>query len=150
MDYTLDSIDKRIIEILQANARTPVKDIAAEVFLSSPAVSNRIEKMEKAGIITGYHARINYQLFDYHIKAFINLEVEPYQKKEFYPFIEAIPNVTECNCVTGDYAMLIEVAFQTTVQLDHFINELQHFGRTKTQIVFSTSVEHRDVPIQQA
>ncbi len=148
MDYTLDSIDKRIIEILQANARTPVKDIAAEVFLSSPAVSNRIEKMEKAGIITGYHARINYQLFDYHIKAFINLEVEPYQKKEFYPFIEAIPNVTECNCVTGDYAMLIEVAFQTTVQLDHFINELQHFGRTKTQIVFSTSVEHRDVPIQ--
>ena len=148
MDYTLDSIDKKISEILQANARTPVKDIAAEVFLSSPAVSNRIEKMEKAGIITGYHAQINYRLFDYHIKAFINLEVEPYQKKEFYPFIQAIPNVIECNCVTGDYAMLIEVAFQSTVQLDHFINELQHFGRTKTQIVFSTSVEHRDVPIQ--
>ena len=104
--------------------------------------------MEKAGIITGYHAQINYRLFDYHIKAFINLEVEPYQKKEFYPFIQAIPNVIECNCVTGDYAMLIEVAFQSTVQLDHFINELQHFGRTKTQIVFSTSVEHRDVPIQ--
>lgn len=83
---------------------------AAEVFLSSPAVSNRIEKMEKAGIITGYHAQINYRLFDYHIKAFINLEVEPYQKKEFYPFIQAIPNVIECICVTGDYAMLIEVA----------------------------------------
>ena len=82
-----------------------------------------------------------------HIKAFINLEVEPYQKKEFYPFIQAIPNVIECNCVTGDYAMLIEVAFQTTIELDHFINELQHFGRTKTLIVFSTSVEHRDVPV---
>ena len=43
--------------------------------------------------------------------------------------------------------MLIEVAFQTTVELDHFINELQLFGRTKTLIVFSTSVEHRDVPL---
>ena len=139
MEHTLDSIDKKIIEILQANARTPIKDIASEVFLSSPAVSSRIEKMEKAGIISGYHAQINYLLFGYHIKAFINLEVEP--------FIQAIPNVIECNCVTGDYAMLIEVAFQTTIELDHFINELQHFGRTKTLIVFSTSVEHRDVPV---
>lgn len=147
MDYTPDTIDKKILELLQKNARIPVKDIAAEVFLSSPAVSSRIEKMEKAGIITGYHARINYLLFGYHIKAFINLEVEPPQKKKFYPYIEAIPNVIECNCVTGDYAMLIEVAFRSTVELDHFINELQHFGRTKTLIVFSTSVEHRDVPI---
>ena len=74
MEHTLDSIDKKIIEILQANARTPIKDIASEVFLSSPAVSSRIEKMEKAGIISGYHAQINYLLFGYHIKAFINLE----------------------------------------------------------------------------
>lgn len=147
MERELDSIDKKIIQILQKNARTPIKDIAKEVFLSSPAVSSRIERMEKAGVISGYRAQINYLLFGYHIKAFINLEVEPNQKKEFYPFISAIPNVMECNCVTGDYSMLIEVAFQTTVQLDHFINELQHFGRTKTLIVFSTCVEHRDAPV---
>ena len=121
--------------------------IAKEVFLSSPAVSARIERLEKRGILTGYHATVNPMLFGYHIKAFINLEVEPAQKKEFYPFIDRIPNVIECNCVTGDYAMLVEVMFQTTIQLDHFINELQHFGRTKTLIVFSTSVEHRDVPV---
>ena len=81
----------------------------------------------------------------YGIKAFINLSVEPYQKKEFYPFIQSIPNVIECNCVTGDYSMLIEVAYQSTVELDHFINVLQRFGHTKTLIVFSTSVEHRDI-----
>ncbi|CBL20466.1 hypothetical protein CK1_25270 [Ruminococcus sp. SR1/5] len=44
--------------------------------------------------------------------------------------------------------MLIEVAFRSTMELDHFINELQQFGRTKTQIVFSTSVEHRDLPVE--
>lgn len=147
LEHKLDAIDKSILRILQANARTPIKEIAKEVFLSSPAVSARIERLEKSGIITGYHAQINSMLFGYHIKAFINLEVEPNQKKEFYPFIQAIPNVIECNCVTGDYSMLIEVTFQTTIQLDHFINELQQFGRTKTLIVFSTSVEHRDVPI---
>lgn len=147
MEKTLDAIDKKIIDMLQKNARTPIKDIAKEVFLSSPAISTRIEKLEKSGIIIGYQAQINPFLFGYNIRAFINLEVEPCQKKEFYPFIQAIPNVIECNCVTGDYSMLIAVVFQTTVQLDHFINELQNFGRTKTQIVFSTSVEHRGIAI---
>ena len=148
MDIKLDAIDRKILKILQENARTPIKEIAKEVFLSSPAVSNRIEKLEHSGILTEYHAQMNTLLFGYNIKAFINLEVQPYQKEEFYPFIQSIPNVIECNCVTGEYAMLIEVVFQTTQQLDHFINELQHFGQTQTQIVFSTSVEHRQVPIQ--
>ena len=59
--------------------------------------------------------------------------------------IQSVPNVIECNCVTGDYSMLIEIAYQSTVELDHFINVLQRFGHTKTLIVFSTSVEHRDI-----
>ena len=147
MDHKLDNIDKKIIEMLQKNARVSIKDIAKEVFLSSPAVSARIEYLEKSGVISGYHAQVNPMFLGYHIKAFINLEVEPSQKKEFYPFIQAIPNVIECNCVTGDYSMLIEVAYRSTVELDHFINVLQQFGRTKTLIVFSTSVEHRDLPI---
>ena len=147
MEHKLDNIDKKIMEILQINARTPVKEIAKEVFLSSPAVSARIDHLEKSGVITGYHAQLNPEFLGYHIKAFINLEVEPFQKKEFYPFIQGIPNVIECNCVTGEYSMLIEVGFQSTVELDHFINVLQKFGRTKTLIVFSTSVEHRNLPV---
>ena len=144
----LDKVDKKIIQILQKNARTPLKEIAAQVFLSSPSVSARIEKLEHEGVITGYSAKVNPLYLNYHIKAFINLEVEPLQKPVFYPFIEKIQNVVECNCVTGDYSMLIETLFESTAQLDHFINELQQFVRTKTQIVFSTSVEQREVPIE--
>ena len=107
MDHKLDSIDKKIIEMLQKNARVSIKEMAKEVFLSSPAVSARIEYLEKSGIISGYHAQVNPMLLGYHIKAFINLEVDPSQKKEFYPFIQTIPNVIECNCVTCDYSMLI-------------------------------------------
>lgn len=147
MDHKLDSIDKKIIEMLQKNARVSIKEMAKEVFLSSPAVSARIEYLEKSGIISGYHAQVNPMLLGYHIKAFINLEVDPSQKKEFYPFIQTIPNVIECNCVTGDYSMLIEVVYRSTAELDHFINVLQQFGRTKTLLVFSTAVEHRDLPI---
>lgn len=141
----LDHIDIEILNILQENASTPIKEIAAKVFLSSPAVSARIERMERQGYILGYHAQVNPQALGYHIKAFISLEIEPVRKKEFYPYIKGCRNVIECNCVTGDYSMLLEVLFPDTVALDQFIGELQEYGRTRTLIVFSTSVEHRGI-----
>lgn len=145
--FQLDHIDKEILNILQEHARMPLKEIASKVYLSSPAVSARIERLIKEGYIENFQAQLNPFTLGYHIKAFINLEVEPIQKNEFYPFIQSIPNVIECNCVTGDYSMLISVLFKSTVELDKFINQLQTFGRTKTQIVFSTSVTHRGIQI---
>ena len=142
----MDNIDKKILCILQENARTPLKVIAEQVFLSSPAVSARIERLEASGMIMGYQAQLSAAQMGYQIKAFISLDVEPSQKPEFYPYIEGCPNVMECNCVTGDYSMLIKVGFRTTQELDHFINQLDRFGRTRTQIVFSTPVEHRGIP----
>ena len=64
MDIKLDAIDRKILKILQENARTPIKEIAKEVFLSSPAVSNRIEKLEHSGILTVYHAQMNAYYLD--------------------------------------------------------------------------------------
>ena len=142
----MDNIDRKILNILQENARTPLKMIAEQVFLSSPAVSARIERLEAAGLITGYQAQVSCAAMGYQIKAFIALAIEPSQKPEFYPYIESCPNVMECNCVTGDYSMLIKVCFHTTQELDHFIDQLGRFGRTRTQIVFSTPVEHRGIP----
>ena len=109
-------------------------------------MSARIEKMEKEGYITGYQAQVNPIALGYHIKALINLEVPPEEKSVFYPYIKECLNVVECNCVTGEYSMVLEVLFPSTVELDKFIGELQRFGRTKTLIVFSTSVEHRGIP----
>ena len=143
----MDNIDRKILTILQQNARTPLKVIAEQVFLSSPAVSARIERLEAAGYILGYQAQLSCAAMGYQIKAFINLEIEPSQKPEFYPYIEGCPNVMECDCVTGDYSMFIKVCFHTTQELDQFINQLHRFGRTGTQIVFSTPVEHRGIPV---
>lgn len=143
----LDHVDCEILNLLSKNGRMSVKDLANEVFLSSPAASARVERLEKEGYITGYHATLNPELLGFHIRAFINLEVEPNQKAEFYPYIRSCLNVIECNCVTGDYSMLLEVLFHSTTDLDAFIGELQKYGRTKTLIVFSTSVDHREVTI---
>lgn len=143
----LDEIDMQILNILQKEARMPLKQVAAEVNLSSPAVSSRIQRLEQEGYILGYQAQVNPIALGLYTKAFISLEVAPVQKKEFYPYIKKCKNVVECNCVTGDYSMLLEVLFENTMELDRFIGELQHFGRTKTLIVFSTSVEHRGIAL---
>lgn len=143
----MDKIDAILISELQKNARVSIKTLTNKVFLSAPAISARIEKLEKQGLISGYHATVDPYKLGYHIKAFINLQMSPNQKPEFYPFIRSCPNVTECNCVTGNYSMLIKVIFHSTMELDEFIGQLQKFGPTETQIVFSTPVEARGITV---
>ena len=143
----MDQIDRRIISILQKNARTSLKTLSESCFISSPAIAARITRLEKSGVIANYQTTVDYQKLDYHVKAFIWVQLNPNQKKEFYPYVASIPNSLECNCVTGDYSELLEVVFESTEALDSFVNDLQQFGKTSTQIVFSTSVERRGLDL---
>lgn len=144
----MDEIDQKLLRLLRKNARTPIKYLSEDVNLSSPAVSSRIERMEKKGIIRGYTLDLNPLELGHHILAYIHLDMDPSDKAEFYPFIEACPNVLECNCVTGNFSMLIKVSFPSTQDLDGFIGNLQRFGKTQTQIVFSSPVPPRGVIVQ--
>ena len=144
----MDNIDKQILSMLQKNARTPLKALAENVFLSSPAVSARIRQLENEGVITGYRAEIDPVKLGCFITAFINIAMEATRKLEFYEFVENCPNVMECNSITGDYSMLVKVAFPTTFELDVFVCELQKFGKTQTTIVFSTPIKNRGINIE--
>ena len=144
----MDKIDRKIINSLQKNARASLKDLSKECFISSPAIAARINKLEKSGIINGYHSSIDIEKIGFHVRAFIQVQLEPRQKDEFYPYVQSIPNVVECNCVTGDYSEIMEVIFPSTTDLDNFINTIQQrFGKTSTQIIFSTSVQHRGITL---
>ncbi len=149
MRHELDKIDIAILNILKDNARTPVKAIAERVFTSAPTVAARISAMEKAGVILGYQANISdTAVLGHPVRAFINLEVAPDRKAELHPFLAECPDVIECSHVTGEYSVLIQTVFESTDQLDKFISRLQTFGRTKTQIVFSTMVHRRSFRIE--
>lgn len=139
----MDEIDKKIVNIIQANGRTSIKQIASECFISSPAASVRLQHLEKDGLIKNYQAQIDYQKLGYLIKAYVNCAVNAKDKKSFYNYVEKVPNVLECDCITGDFSMQLKVMFKNTIQLDEFINDLQRFGDTRTHIVFSTNVGPR-------
>ena len=143
----MDDIDRKILKLLQENARTSLKTIAEKTFLSSPAVSSRIERMEREGIILGYEAQVDPIKLGYHILAFINLNVLPEDKPKFYAYANGVPNILECSCVTGEYSMLMKVAFPSTRELDIFVGQLQTYGKTSTQIIFSTHVGPRGVDV---
>ncbi len=144
----MDAIDLKIITLLQKNARMPLKLLAEQVFLSSPATAARIEKLEREGILESYTANINLKKAGYPIIAFIQLDLDPKLKPTFYPFIRSNPNVLECNCVTGRYSQLIKVAFESTEALDAFIGELNSYGNTETQIAFSTPQPPRGLGLE--
>lgn len=141
----MDTIDKKLVSILVKNARIPLKQLAAEIFLSSPAAFARLERLEQEGIITGYHAGVNRKRLGYNITAFVNVAMLPEHKGAFASFVESCPNVLECHHVAGQYSMLLKVCFGDTQELSLFISDIQRFGSTQTQVVFSTLVPPREV-----
>lgn len=143
----MDYIDKKLLTLLQQNSRMSIKQLADKVFLSSPSVAARIKILKDEGVILGYTTIIDPVKLEYHITAFINLEVDPKMKPEFYEAMRNWPNVLECSCVTGVYSMLLKVAFHSTVDLDNFIGILQEYGHTQTQIVFASPISSRGIKI---
>lgn len=137
----IDEMDIQIMNLLKMNARMSLKELSNEIHLTTPALSARIDKLEKAGFIKGYHADVDLEKLGYKIKAFIQISVLPEDQRIFYDFVQREDNILECDHITGVYSMLLKVVFPSTADLDVFIGRLQEFGRTETQVVFSTILE---------
>ena len=134
-------MDVQILNLLKMNARMSLKELSSEVHLTTPALSARIDKLENAGFIKGYHADVDLEKIGYKIKAFIQMSVLPEDQRKFYDFIQKEDSILECSHITGPFSMLLKVVFPSTADLDTFIGQLQEFGRTETQVVFSTVLE---------
>ncbi len=137
----IDEMDIQIMNLLKMNARISLKELSNDIHLTTPALSARIDKLEKAGFIKGYHADVDLEKLGYKIKAFIQISVLPEDQRKFYDFVQREDNILECDHITGVYSMLLKVVFPSTADLDVFIGRLQEFGRTETQVVFSTILE---------
>ena len=143
----MDHIDREILQILQHNARASLKTIAEKTFLSSPAVSARIEKLEKDQVITGYQAQINPMSWAI-IFLRLSLKRASGGQAEVLPIRGIHSQHTGMQQRNGRIFCDDEVAFESTVQLDTFLGQLQKFGKTSTQVVFATHVGPRGVQVQ--
>ena len=141
----MDELDSKIIQLMMRNARMPVKEIAKQVNLTSPAVSSRIHRMEQEGIIGGYTVTLNRPADRVYVDALISLSVAPSKHDAFLNLIQNSKEVLQCYHVTGDYTFLIKVSCGSMPQLEHLILQFQKLGTTSTQIILSTPVNHGDL-----
>lgn len=137
----MDDIDKRILNLLAQNARMTVKDIAQKVALTSPAVSERIRRMEREDIIAGYTVVYGDKVTEHQIEALISVSVAPSDHEEFLMLADHQSGVARCYHVTGSYSFILCVACSGIAELESLINRFQKFGATSSQIILSTSVD---------
>jgi Lrp/AsnC family leucine-responsive transcriptional regulator len=150
LDYltqmTLDTIDYKLLDLLQHNARATQLEMAAAVGLSQPAVAERMRKLEQESIITGYTARVDGRKLGKDIIAFIGVRIEhPKYNEGFARRILALPDVLECHRITGPDSYLLKVVTEDTHSLDRLISDLlRHIPgvtRTLTTVVTSSIKE---------
>ena len=143
----MDQLDRQILELLARNARMPVKEIAARVSLTSPAVSSRIRRLEQTGVIGGYTVVVSAPESPRTVHALISVSVAPEDRDAFLADVAAESQVTQCFHVTGSHSYIVKVACDTMQSLEHLITRCQRFGPTSTQIILSTPVDRRPDPM---
>ncbi|HJV06758.1 MAG TPA: Lrp/AsnC family transcriptional regulator [Chromobacteriaceae bacterium] len=139
----MDKYDRKILLALHANARMRFAELARQVNLSAPAVAERVEKLERAGVITGYHAAIDTARVGLPIRCLIELTVK---NLEYYAVVEQIrnmPEVVECASITGSSGLMIRVAVDTMSSLQALIARLMQYGDTQTSIIIDMPVPAR-------
>ena len=146
----LTDLDLDILRIIQEDARISLKNIAEKTYVSAPTVASRIDYMTELGVIKGYSTLLEPKWLGNNIKTYINMESAPASREELYEFLRSTPHVVECCRVTGEYSLMIEAHFSDMEALNKFLNHAQQFGRTETQIVFSTVIDRRGLPIPNA
>lgn len=133
----VDSVNWLILQLLQNNARVSHTEIAKQVGISSPAVAERIRKLEDAGVIEGYYAKVSYLKTGYQFKAIINLRAFMGRLKPFLEKVVTFKEVVNCYRITGNENIVMEVILRDQKHLEQFIDQLITYGESKTQIVLS-------------
>lgn len=133
----MDELDKKILAVLAEDARVTVKTIAQRVSLTSPAVSERIRRMEKNGTIAGYTVRYNPDSTRQYIHAIISIQVAPADRDAFFALLQQQQAVEQCFQVTGAHSHMVKVCCKDISALEKLISKMQKLGPTNTQIVLS-------------
>ncbi|MER3443747.1 MAG: AsnC family transcriptional regulator [Meiothermus sp.] len=136
----LDAINLAILRELQQDARLSYSELSRRVGLSVPAVTERVRRLEDAGIIEGYGVRLNFEALGYGITALIELSAPPSRYPQVLAFCEQTLEIRESYFVTGDSSYVVRVVARSVQHLQEIIQRLGTFGNTRTSVVLSSPI----------
>lgn len=143
----IDDIDKKILGELQRDARTSFAELGRRVGLSTPAVIERVHKLEDAGIITGYRAEIDTSKVGLPILAFVRMSITGVDYSHIIEVAEESNEVLECHRGTGGDSFIMKIAVASVEHLQEVIDRLTPYGITTTTIVLSSPVKQRVIDV---
>ena len=145
----LDKVDQKIITLLQQNARLSYKELAAQVGLSAPAVTERIARLQERGVIQAYRTDIDYFACGYQLEAVWLVRVHTQQLFAAINLVKSLPEVVSCDTVTGENCLLARLFAKNVVHLDQLTHQVLQYGEVNTMIVKQHIVTNRLPPLPQ-
>jgi Lrp/AsnC family leucine-responsive transcriptional regulator len=139
----IDDIDRRILKELQLDARTSFAELGRRVGLTTPAVIERVRKLEDAHIITGYRVDIDTAKVGLPITAFVRMSITGVDYSHIIEVAKSSNEVLECHRGTGGDSFIMKVAVSSVEHLQDLIDRLTPYGITTTTIVLSSPVRKR-------
>jgi Lrp/AsnC family leucine-responsive transcriptional regulator len=142
----LDAIAWKIIEHLQRNARMPFAELGRKVGLSTPAVAERVRRLQDAGVITGYHAALDLSKLGVPIRVLVRLTIPggDVQVSRSVTAIKELQEISRCHRITGAESFVIEADVVSIRHLEALIDKLSGLGATSTSTVLSSPVSRRE------
>jgi Lrp/AsnC family transcriptional regulator, leucine-responsive regulatory protein len=147
----LDAVAWKILEALQHNARLSFAELGRKIGLSTPAVAERVHRLEEAGIITGYHAGIDLARVGVPIRVLVRLTIHggDVQVQRTVTAVKQMVEIARCHRITGAESFVIEADVVSIRHLEVLIDKLSTLGATSTSTVLSSPVERREVQASQ-
>lgn len=136
----LDEIDAKILLCLQENARIPFTELGRRVALSTPAVIERVRRLEENNVIVGYHAEVRPEKVGLTVRAFIKVSVAGDKLEKFATIAKKVPEILECHRVTGSESFILQAAVEDVAHLELVIDSLMPYVATNTAIVLGSPV----------
>jgi Lrp/AsnC family transcriptional regulator, leucine-responsive regulatory protein len=144
----LDTTDINLLHELEIDARLSLAELGRRVGLSPPAVADRLERLEEAGVITAYRAEIDPRALGYELGVVLRIRPAPRELKKVAELAQRTPEIVECHRITGDDCYLMKAHVRDVEHMEEVIDRFAIYGQTTTSIVQSSPVPRRSLPLE--
>jgi Lrp/AsnC family leucine-responsive transcriptional regulator len=146
-DDELDETNVLLLTELQADARLSLAELGRRVGLSSPAVAERLQRLEQTGVIRGYHAELDPRAVGFALSAVIRVRPAPRELHQVARIAQATPEVVDCRRITGEDCYVMTAHVRSVEHLEEVIDAFAAYGQTTTSIVQSAPVPRRGLDL---
>ena len=146
-EVEIDAINAGLLGELQRDARLSLAELGRRVGLSSPAVAERLQRLEAEGVIRGYHAEVDPSALGYSLTVIIRIRPAPRQLTKVADLARATPEVVECQRITGEDCFFMKAHVRDVMHMEELIDRFNPYGVTTTSIAQSAPVPVRPIAL---